>query len=182
MSADVIKDYLVGLGFNVDLGSLSKMKNSLKDAEKSVNEMSESNSKAITKVKDSIEDFKEDSKSQEWGFKPIEENSNPLLKLKEKINKSSEDIKKTLGDTANKSKKLIDKVGKDVKPNDIQKILDVGIMRIFCNGAKAYSLYYKYIYPKTQTEAVRLPSTSPANASYSLEKLISEWKIITRGV
>ena len=119
MSADVIKDYLVGLGFNVDLGSLSKMKSSLKDAEKSVNEMSESNSKAITKVKDSIEDFKEDSKSQEWGFKPIEENSNPLLKLKEKINKSSEDIKKTLGDTANKSKKLIDKVGKDVKPNDI---------------------------------------------------------------
>lgn len=71
---------------------------------------------------------------------------------------------------------------KNVKPNDIQKILDVGIMRIFCNGAKAYSLYYKYIYPKTQTEAVRLPSTSPANASYSLEKLISEWKIITRGV
>ena len=80
MSADVIKDYLVGLGFDVDLGSLYKMKNSLKDAEKSVNEMSESNSKAITKVKDSIEDFKEDSKSQEWGFKPIEENSNPLLK------------------------------------------------------------------------------------------------------
>lgn len=71
---------------------------------------------------------------------------------------------------------------KNVKPNDIQKILDVGIMRIFCNGAKAHSLYYNYIFPKTQTEAVRLPSTSPANASYSLEKLISEWKIITRGV
>ena len=65
MSADVIKDYLVGLGFDVDLGSLSKMKNSLKDAEKSVNEKSESNTKAITKNKKSMEELKEDSYTQE---------------------------------------------------------------------------------------------------------------------
>ncbi len=71
---------------------------------------------------------------------------------------------------------------KNVKPNDIQRILDVGITRIYCNGATAHSLYYKYNYPQTETDAVRLPSTSPANASYSLKRLISEWERIAHGV
>ena len=48
--------------------------------------------------------------------------------------------------------------------------------RIITNGNKAYEVYMKYIYPVVKTEAVRLPSTSPANAAWSLEKLTQAWK------
>ena len=65
-------------------------------------------------------------------------------------------------------------------PNDISLILDSADIRaIFCNGTKAYELYNKYIFPTTGREALRLPSTSPANAAYSLDKLCEKWKIIT---
>lgn len=65
-------------------------------------------------------------------------------------------------------------------PNDISLILkSADIRAIFCNGTKAYELYNKYILPNTGREALRLPSTSPANAAYSLEKLREKWKIIT---
>ena len=49
------------------------------------------------------------------------------------------------------------------------------IKGIFCNGATSHKLYMKYCYPNTKVEAVKLPSTSPANAAFSLEKLISIW-------
>ena len=65
---------------------------------------------------------------------------------------------------------------KDVVPNDISIIInEKKKKRIFCNGALSYKMYKKYIYPSTNIEAVKLPSTSPANAAYSLERLISEW-------
>ena len=65
-------------------------------------------------------------------------------------------------------------------PNDISLILDSADIRaIFCNGTKAYELYNKYIFPTTGREALRLPSTSPANAACSLDKLCEKWKIIT---
>ena len=65
---------------------------------------------------------------------------------------------------------------KDVVPNDISIIINgSNVKRIFCNGALSYKMYKKYIYPSTNIEAVKLPSTSPANAAYSLERLISEW-------
>lgn len=68
---------------------------------------------------------------------------------------------------------------KDVVPNDISEILNKSMInRIFCNGNLSYKMYIKYIFPSTGIYPVKLPSTSPANASYSLEKLISEWKII----
>lgn len=47
--------------------------------------------------------------------------------------------------------------------------------RIFANGTKAFELYQKYTYPKTGIPAVKLPSTSPANAAWSIERLISVW-------
>lgn len=70
---------------------------------------------------------------------------------------------------------------KNVAPNDISGIINGSkINRIFCNGTLSYTMYMKYIYPTTRLTAVKLPSTSPANAAYSLEKLISEWKSLNK--
>ena len=72
---------------------------------------------------------------------------------------------------------------RDVVPNDIGKILGGADFRaIYTNGGKAFDLYRRYILPQTGREAVRLPSTSPANAAYSVERLIDEWKIIRRSI
>lgn len=68
---------------------------------------------------------------------------------------------------------------KDVVPNDISGIINGSkIERIFCNGALSYKMYTKYIFPVTGIEAFKLPSTSPANAAYSLQRLVSCWKEI----
>lgn len=68
---------------------------------------------------------------------------------------------------------------RDVQPNDLSRILscaDIGA--IYTNGNKAYQLYQEYIYPVNGREAYLLPSTSPANAGYSLDRLVSAWKVI----
>ncbi len=68
---------------------------------------------------------------------------------------------------------------RDVVPNDLSEILEhAPIRHIYANGGKAYELYEKYIYPVTGRSAVKLPSTSPANAAFSLERLVQEWKVI----
>ena len=68
----------------------------------------------------------------------------------------------------------------NVVPNDIGKVLEqTKIKNIFVNGKTADRLYIKYIEPDINIKAVCLPSTSPANAMWSLEKLIDEWRIIT---
>ena len=68
---------------------------------------------------------------------------------------------------------------KSVIPNDLSEILSVAdIKKIYANGKTAHSLYNKYIKKSTGFDIISLPSTSPANAAYSLEKLIKEWKII----
>lgn len=68
---------------------------------------------------------------------------------------------------------------KNVVPNDLGIILsNSSVGRIFTNGAAADRLYKKYCEKQTGIAAVRLPSTSPANAAYSLERLVQEWKII----
>lgn len=65
---------------------------------------------------------------------------------------------------------------KNVVPADIGSILSkTEIDRIFANGKKAESLYQKYIFPKMKVRITVLPSTSPANAACSLERLISLW-------
>lgn len=69
---------------------------------------------------------------------------------------------------------------KDVVPNDLSVILDNSkVTKIFANGTASYNLYQKYIYPVTNIQAVKLPSTSPANAAFSLERLKQSWKVIT---
>lgn len=68
---------------------------------------------------------------------------------------------------------------RDVKPNDLSQILSCADIRaIFTNGGKAHELYQKYIYPVNGIEAHKLPSTSPANAGYSLERLVEAWMVI----
>lgn len=61
---------------------------------------------------------------------------------------------------------------KNVVPADLSDYLDnTDIDRIYANGGKAYELYMKYQYGKIGREIIKLPSTSPANAAYSLERL-----------
>lgn len=65
---------------------------------------------------------------------------------------------------------------KDVIVNDFTDILQNSKMeKIFVNGTKAYELYCKYAESKTGMKAVKLPSTSPANAAWSFEKLCKAW-------
>ena len=68
---------------------------------------------------------------------------------------------------------------KNAVPNDFSDILKAApIRKIYTNGGTAYKLYHKYCEKVTGIKAMKLPSTSPANASDSLDRLISEWKVI----
>ena len=65
---------------------------------------------------------------------------------------------------------------KNVVPADIAGLLPkTNITRIFANGKTAGNLYKKFSEESTGIQAVVLPSTSPANAAFSLEKLIDVW-------
>lgn len=67
----------------------------------------------------------------------------------------------------------------NVRPNDLRPILEAApIRRIYVNGKTAAAMYDKYTRPLTGREAVCLPSTSPANASWTLPKLMTAWSRI----
>ena len=68
---------------------------------------------------------------------------------------------------------------KHVMPNDLSIILsEAPNLQIFCNGAASYQYYRKYQEKLTGHQALRLPSTSPANAAWTLDRLKNEWSII----
>ncbi|MBR5047364.1 MAG: DNA-deoxyinosine glycosylase, partial [Eubacterium sp.] len=68
---------------------------------------------------------------------------------------------------------------RNVQVNDLSVILDQApIEKIYCNGAKSHEYYKKYIEPETGIRAVKLPSTSPANAAFGMDKLMEHWKQI----
>ena len=68
---------------------------------------------------------------------------------------------------------------KKAKANNILPILEnSSVQRIFTNGSAAKKLYDQYIFPKTGIVAELLPSTSPANAAWSLDRLVVAWKSI----
>ena len=70
---------------------------------------------------------------------------------------------------------------RNVKANDISCILDnSSIEHIYCNGRRSYELYCRYIGPQTGRQAECLPSTSPANAQWSLDRLIGAWSVLRR--
>ena len=69
----------------------------------------------------------------------------------------------------------------NVVVNDIQQLIeDTHITKIYTNGKKAHALYQKYCLPMTKIEDICLPSSSPANAAYSLERLIEDYQIMKR--
>lgn len=68
---------------------------------------------------------------------------------------------------------------KNVKPTNLKQLLDVTqVERIFTNGKLAGKLYQKYQEKQTHIKAIELPSSSPANAAFTLEKLVNEWQIV----
>lgn len=68
---------------------------------------------------------------------------------------------------------------KNVVANDLRPILAAApIEHIFVNGRTAQRYYDRYIRDTAGRPAICLPSTSPANAAWSLERLIEAWRII----
>ena len=66
---------------------------------------------------------------------------------------------------------------KNVVGNDMSVVLNESkVNRIFVNGDKAYQLYLKYCKREGQPEVRKLPSTSPANAAWSLQRLTEVWR------
>lgn len=65
---------------------------------------------------------------------------------------------------------------RDVMPNSIERILEeADIRQIFVNGKTAGKMFVKYQQEKLGREAIVLPSTSPANAVWTLDKLLDAW-------
>lgn len=71
---------------------------------------------------------------------------------------------------------------RNVIPNDIAKMVtESKIVKIGCNGDKAFQLYNKYILDKTNIKAIKLPSTSSANASCHIETLTRIYREFIKG-
>ena len=71
----------------------------------------------------------------------------------------------------------------NVIPNDLTEILTAADIRsIIVNGRTADKYYRKFIEPVIGREAVCLPSTSPANAAWSVERLAEEWGREIKGI
>ena len=65
---------------------------------------------------------------------------------------------------------------KNAVPADISRILKAAnIQTIIANGGTAFRLYRRYCEPVTGRPAALCPSTSPANAAFSLERLSECW-------
>ena len=68
---------------------------------------------------------------------------------------------------------------RNVSVNDIKMILETAdIQAIYLNGKKAFLLYQKHMLPVTGREGICLPSTSPANAAWQMDRLVREWSVI----
>ncbi len=63
---------------------------------------------------------------------------------------------------------------KNAEVNDFSPIFETAdIKRVFANGRTAYKYYSRFV-----GEAVCLPSTSPANAAFGMDRLMDEWNVI----
>ena len=71
---------------------------------------------------------------------------------------------------------------RNIVPTDLRPVIEgSAIERVYCNGTASFRMYQRYHEQALGIKAVRLPSTSPANAAWSLEKLTDHWRIITDG-
>ncbi len=65
---------------------------------------------------------------------------------------------------------------RNVVANDMQTIFaQADIRAVYANGDKAYQLFLKYCKKEGQPKVYKLPSTSPANAAWNVERLIGAW-------
>ena len=65
---------------------------------------------------------------------------------------------------------------RNVVPAHIERITDAAsIELVVCNGGTAGRLYKRYLQDRTGLPAIVLPSTSPANAAWRLERLVERW-------
>lgn len=68
---------------------------------------------------------------------------------------------------------------RNVTANDLNEILCASsVHTIYVNGKTAFKYYQKYTEPQIKRPAICLPSTSPANAAWNLERLVEEWRQI----
>lgn len=68
---------------------------------------------------------------------------------------------------------------RDVVSNDLSRILSAAhIEAVFCAGGKSHQLYHRYQEPITGIPAIKLPSTSAANATWSLERLTEAYRVV----
>ena len=108
-------------------------------------------------------------------FPPLYDKNSRVLILGSFPSVKSREMMFFYGHPQNRFWKVIASI-KNAKANDLSEILDnAPIQKIIVNGKTAERLYIKYIEPVTGIKAVVLPSTSPANAAWSLERLIDVW-------
>lgn len=68
---------------------------------------------------------------------------------------------------------------RNVVPARLEQVLDrCEIREIYANGSTAKKLYERYQKAACGREIVGLPSTSPANAAFRLERLLEQWSIM----
>ena len=72
---------------------------------------------------------------------------------------------------------------KNAVPVDIERVMRAAsIQTVICNGGLSGKLYARYLQPLTGIEALVLPSTSPANAAWTLPRLVAAWSTPLTGV
>ena len=68
---------------------------------------------------------------------------------------------------------------RNVTPTDLRSILEQScVRRIFCNGGTSGRYFRQYQSGILRMEATVLPSTSPANAAWTMERLLAAWHVI----
>lgn len=68
---------------------------------------------------------------------------------------------------------------KNAVPTELSVITEKsGIKRVYANGSAAAKIFYKYQYNKINMDIITLPSTSPANAAWSFERLVQAWSVL----
>lgn len=71
----------------------------------------------------------------------------------------------------------------NARPNELARILDAApVRRVFCTGATSARFYGKLCEPDTGIAAEKLPSTSPANAAWSLLRLVEAYRPVAEAV
>ena len=68
---------------------------------------------------------------------------------------------------------------KNVVPTDLKRVVEESKVKgVYCNGSTSGKYYEKYHEARLGIRAVTLPSTSPANAAWTLERLTEAWSVV----